>query len=77
MSSREVSGRTRAPGVVAWNWMLVGLLLVGVWLSIAPFALEYRAVGIPLRATVNDSVVGAVVVVFALIGLSRPGRSEH
>lgn len=69
----DARGRTRASdrGTVR-TWTLAGLLLFGVWLSIAPFALEYA--GDPSRATVNDSVVGVAVVGLALIGLCRPGR---
>jgi hypothetical protein len=54
--------------------VLAGLLSLGVWLSIAPYALAYQPAGVPLRATVNDSVVGVALVALALIGLGRPDR---
>ena len=72
---REARDRVRAPsGRTVRSWVLAGLLLFGVWLSIAPYVLEYRTEGFPLRATVNDSVVGVAVVGLALIGLGRPER---
>jgi hypothetical protein len=75
MALRDARGRMRAPGGgTVRKWVLAGLLLFGVWLSIAPFALEYRTAGSPLRATVNDSVVGVAVVGLALIGLCRSDR---
>ncbi|MFC4852694.1 hypothetical protein [Actinophytocola glycyrrhizae] len=75
MPTREARSRVRAPraGSVR-TWVLAGLLSFGVWLSIAPFALEYQAGDVPLRATVNDSVVGVAVVGLALVGLGRPDR---
>jgi hypothetical protein len=54
--------------------VLVALLVIGVWTSIAPFVLEYGTTDGPSRAVVNDSVVGVTVVGLALIGLCRPGR---
>lgn len=72
MSLREARGRTRAPsGRNVRTWVLAGLLLLGVWSSIAPHVLEYRTAGVPLSATVNDSVVGVAVVGLALVGLGR------
>jgi SPW repeat-containing protein len=56
----------------ARTWALAGLLSLGVWLSVAPFALDYS--GGPSRAIVNDTVVGVAVVGLALVGLCRPGR---
>lgn len=73
MSLRDRYG-SRARGGAHQTWVFVGLLVVGVWLSIAPFALGYQSVGVPLRATVNDSVVGVAVVALALVGLCRPAR---
>ena len=72
---REARGRIGAPGCrTVRTWVLVGVLVFGVWLSIAPYALEYGTAGVPLRATVNDSVIGVAVVGLALIGLGRPER---
>jgi hypothetical protein len=75
MALRDARGRIRASGGrTVRTWVLAGLLSFGVWLSIAPYALEYGTAGVPLRATVNDSVVGVAVVGLALIGLGRPER---
>lgn len=75
MSSQGTRGRVRGPGVRAVRtWVLSGLLVLGVWLSIAPFALEYQADGVPLRATLNDCAVGVAVVGLALVGLGRAHR---
>jgi len=63
-------GRTQAPRGTVRVGALVGLLVLGIWLSIAPFTLGYREAGVPLRATVNDSAVGVAIVGLALIGLS-------
>lgn len=69
MSLRERHGGTRARADVLRTRVLAGLFVFGVWLSIAPFALDMS-----FRATVNDSVVGVAVVALALIGLCRPTR---
>jgi hypothetical protein len=75
MALRDARDRTPAPaGRTVRTWVLVGLLLFGVWLSIAPYVLEYRASGVPLSATVNDTVVGVAVVALALVGLGRQDR---
>lgn len=72
MALREARDRTRASsGRTVRTWVLAGLLLFGVWLSIAPYVLEYRNSGVPLSAVVNDSVVGVAVVGLALLGLGR------
>lgn len=55
----------------------VALLLLGVWLSVAPFVLEYRASGIPLRAAVNDAMVGVAVFALALISICGSARSNR
>lgn len=75
MSSHGTRGRVRGPGIRAVRtWVLAALLALGVWLSIAPFALGYQTDGVPLRATLNDCVVGLGVLGFALVGLTRPER---
>jgi hypothetical protein len=75
MVLREARGRGRAAGGRSVRTLvLAGLLSLGVWLSIAPYALAYQPAGVPLRATVNDSVVGVALVALALIGLGRPDR---
>lgn len=75
MSSRKDRSRIRTPGTgTVRTWVLAGVLLFGVWLSIAPFALEYDPAGLPLRATVNDAVVGIAVIGLALVGLFLPDR---
>lgn len=71
MPTRDVHGRDRMPGRTG-GWTLVVLLLPGIWLSVAPHVLEYGAVGVPLRATVNGSPVGVAVVWLAMLGLGRP-----
>jgi hypothetical protein len=72
---RDARGGRRAPGRgTVRTWVLVALLVIGVWTSIAPFVLEYGTTDGPSRAVVNDSVVGVTVVGLALIGLCRPGR---
>ena len=75
MSLREADRgeRVRGRGTIR-TWTLIVLLLLGIWLSIAPFALEYRSAGVPLRASVNDAVVGVAIVALALIGLGGQGR---
>ncbi len=45
-----------------------------MWLTIAPFALDYQSAGAPLRATVNDAIAGLVVVVLALLSLVGGAR---
>lgn len=75
MALRETRDGTRASrGRTVRTWVLAGLLLFGVWLAIAPYVLEYRTSGVPLSATVNDSVVGVAVVGLALVGLGRTDR---
>ena len=72
--SRVIRVGTRSPVGRRANLLArVGLLVVGVWLTIAPFALEYSAV----QATVNDTLTGLLVVVLALFSLLVPGPNPH
>lgn len=72
--SRVIRTGTAAPvGGKANLWARVGLLVVGVWLTMAPFALEYRAEEADAVATVNDTVTGVLVVALALFSLLVPG----
>jgi hypothetical protein len=57
-----------------WNWPIWWTAMAGFWLLLAPFALTYQ--GIAPQAAINDLVVGALAVLFAVIaGLYRPGWS--
>lgn len=55
----------------------IGLLAAGVWLTIAPFALTYRAEETTVAATINDTLTGVVVVTLALFSILVPGRSPR
>lgn len=73
--SRVIRAGSRNPSGWRTNLMArLGLLVTGMWLTIAPFALEYRGEHGSVAATVNDSVVGAVVVGLALFTLLVPGQ---
>lgn len=50
-------------------WTSTLNVVAGIWLIIAPFLLLYRN----STARINDIVVGAVIVVFALIRAIAPG----
>jgi hypothetical protein len=54
-------------------------VVFGVWLAIAPFALEYNLGADPTRATVNDVLVGTLVTGLALVGYfhARDAADEH
>lgn len=55
--------------------MAAGLTLVaGVWLVIAPFMLDYAHVG-GIDGYWNSTVVGALLILLALLRLGMPGRS--
>lgn len=74
MTWREARVRAQATTArVAHLWVRVGLLVLGVWLTIAPFALAYRPAGAPARATVNDVLCGVLVVALALFSLLAQG----
>jgi hypothetical protein len=62
------SSRRRRVGRVDIGARL-GLLSFGVWLTIAPFALDYQGAGAPPHAAVNDTVAGLAVVTLALLSL--------
>jgi SPW repeat len=71
------SGARVSVGRRANHWVRVGLLVAGIWLTVAPYALGYAAKGTPLAATVNDTVIGVAVVGLALFSLLVPGPSPH
>ncbi len=61
----------KPPRLFSGGTVCTGLLgLAGVWLVLAPFWVGYQTAGTTwLRATHNDVVVGAVLVVSSLLGL--------
>lgn len=76
--SRVIRSGVRAPvGGRANLWARVGLLVVGVWLTLAPFALGYGAEGADAAATLNDTLAGVLVVALALFSLLVPGSSPY
>ena len=77
VDTRGTAARSSRRRRVGWAdiGVRLGLLGFGVWLTIAPFALDYQGAGAPLRAMVNDAVAGLFVVALALltlVGGSRP-----
>ncbi|MGH3756869.1 SPW repeat domain-containing protein [Actinophytocola sp.] len=72
--SRVVRARTRVRIDRRVNrWARVGLLAVGVWLTVAPFALEYGNEA-SVAPTINDMLTGVLVVTLALFSLLIPAR---
>lgn len=57
----------------------MALLGVGVWLTVAPFALGYRSAEAEtdMAATVNDTLTGVLVVTLALFCLLIPGPRPY
>jgi predicted membrane-bound dolichyl-phosphate-mannose-protein mannosyltransferase len=55
------------------RWASVGNVLAGVWLMVAPFALNFGSNGM---ATWNHLIVGAVVLVLAAIRAFNPSERE-
>lgn len=59
--------RSVAPFATVWAaWITV---VIGGWLIAAPYALGYRAPGDARAVTVNDVIIGAVVIALTLVGL--------
>lgn len=76
--SRVIRSGTRvSAGRRANHLARVGLLVAGVWLTVAPYALGYATEGMSFAATVNDTVMGVAVVGLALFSLLVPGPSPH
>lgn len=72
--SRVIRAGTRTARGRRLNfWARMCLLVVGVWLTVAPFALEYRVEESSVKATVNDTLTGVFVVALALFSLLVPG----
>lgn len=58
--------RSMSLGIIA----LVLLLLAGVWITIAPFALSIQPAGAHwLHSTIDDVATGGVLIVVSLIGI--------
>jgi hypothetical protein len=66
-----VGERARVGRRSSW-WVRVGLLPVGVWLTVAPFVLDYRGADASVAAAVNDTLVGVLVFTLALASLLIP-----
>jgi hypothetical protein len=49
--------------------------LTGVWLVLAPFALDYPATGTKFDGSWNDLVVGSAIAVVALVRIALPART--
>ena len=49
--------------------------LTGIWLVIAPFALDYPATGTDFDGSWNDLVVGSAIAVVALVRIALPVRT--
>jgi hypothetical protein len=62
--------KSNAPGFTNWLMMLFGL-----WVLIAPFALRYHEIA---RTTPNDVSVGLVVLILAIVraGMRRPAKPQ-
>ncbi len=74
MRSPDAPVRDRTPaGRQAHRWARIGLVTLGVWLAIAPFALAYHPAGVPARATINDVLCGVLVVALGLLSFPAPG----
>lgn len=52
-------------------------VLLGAWLTIAPFALRYRLTTEYPAATLNDVSVGVLVTALTLAGLATSGSNRH
>ena len=49
--------------------------LAGMWLVLAPLALDYPAVGTAFDGSWNDVVIGSTIAVVALVRIAMPVRS--
>ena len=50
--------------------------LTGMWLVLAPFALDYPATGTDFHGSWNDLVVGSAIAVVALVRIALPVRTS-